>query len=204
MYCPNNIDTASYKDNLVACQTHCERVGANRLTFYPTNLCRCCTASSRLNPDITGKVYTHTGKYMYFPASNWYRNTAFDFPLLLFCKCFAYVHSIVYLENKDYGLDFRLIPQSNQTDCPTKAIYRERFSSCSCGSYCSWDLCRTKVAPTECLVGAGSEWKWDILKNAWVAQIVNGITSYLTFLSIFQFTITLYDKIEIFLFLNNR
>ena len=65
MYCADNIDTASYKDNLVACQTHCVGVGANRLTFYPTNLCRCCTASSRLNPDITGKVYTHTGKDMY-------------------------------------------------------------------------------------------------------------------------------------------
>ena len=110
-------------------------------------------------------------------------------PSLLQYKTFCYVRSPVYLGNREYGLDVRLIPQSNQTDCPTKAIYRERFSSCSCGSYCSWDLCRTKVAPTECLVGTRSVWKWDKLKNAWVAQIVNGIISYLKVFSIFQFQI---------------
>ena len=109
-----------------------------------------------------------------------------DLPLILPCKCFTCVHSIVFLENRDYGLDFRLIPQSNQTDCPTKDIYRERFSSCSCGSYCSWDLCRTKAAPADCLVGTGSQWKWDVLKNAWVAQIVNGITINFKGFSIFR------------------
>ena len=145
-----------------------------------------------------------------------------DLPSLLQYKTFCYVRSPVYLGNREYGLDVRLIPQSNQTDCPTKdiyrerfsscscgsycswdlcrtnapptdcpikTIYRERFSSCSCGSYCSWDLCRTKVAPTECLVGTRSVWKWDKLKNAWVAQIVNGIISYLKVFSIFQFQI---------------
>ena len=81
-------------------------------------------------------------------------------------------------EGTVHELDVRLIPRSKQIDCPLKARYRERFGGCSCGSYCSWDLCRAKVAPSDCLAGTGSVWKWDLLKNAWVAQIVKGIKIY--------------------------
>ena len=61
MYCRDKIE-ASIKDNLVACQPHCEGVGANRVTFFPSNsnFCRCCTASSGLYPYSLGKVYTLT------------------------------------------------------------------------------------------------------------------------------------------------
>ena len=100
-----------------------------------------------------------------------------DLQLSLPYKFVSYVQSFVYLED-GYELEATLIPKSNKIDCHMKARYRERFGGCSCGSYCSWDLCRTNVAPTDCLAGTGGVWKWDISMNAWVAQIVNGITSH--------------------------
>ena len=98
-----------------------------------------------------------------------------DLLLTLPNQCKAYFHSF-FCEATGYELDVRWIPRSKQIDCPLKARYRERFRGCSCGSYCSWDLCRANVAPSDCLAETGSEWKWDLLKNAWVAQIINGIT----------------------------
>ena len=111
------------------------------------------------------------------------------------CLCSSFVYEV-----NGYELDVRLIPQSSQIDCPIKARYRERFGSCSCGSYCSWDLCRAIVAPSDCLAGTGSVWKWDVVKNAWVAQVVNGITIYFKVFSIFQiWWITIKLLLRIFL-----
>ena len=103
--------------------------------------------------------------------------------LQMFCLCSFFVYEV-----NGYELDVRLIPQSRQIDCPIKARYRERFGGCSCGSYCSWDLCRANVAPRDCLAGTGSVWKWDVLKNAWVAQVqvINGITIHFKVFSILQ------------------
>ena len=71
-YCPDAISTSniigisSNKSNsLVDCQRHCNTIGARRLTFYPINHCRCCTASSKLIKSRSGgKVYELGGKYI--------------------------------------------------------------------------------------------------------------------------------------------
>ena len=74
----------------------------------------------------------------------------------------------------DYGLDGSLIPRSFKGYCLSDKIYRERFRTCSCDTHCSWDLCRTFIPPTNCLLGTDSVWKLDNVKNAWVAQNLGG------------------------------
>ena len=76
---------------------------------------------------------------------------------------------------KDYGLNISSIPRSSKENCAIKATYRPRFGVCTCNEHCSWDLCRVSDPPNDCLWGTGSEWQWDDLKNAYVAQIFTGI-----------------------------
>ena len=52
--------------------------------------------------------------------------------------------------------------------------YKEGLGSCSCEDHCGWDLCRLSVAPPECIIGTFSEWQWDYVKKAWVAQVIQG------------------------------
>ena len=54
-------------------------------------------------------------------------------------------------------------------------MYRSRFRVCTCDEHCSWDLCRLLEPLDDCLRGTNSEWQWDDLKNAYVAQIIIGI-----------------------------
>ena len=54
------------------------------------------------------------------------------------------------------ALDPRLIPQSPWSNCAISSKYRARFGVCTCNSHCSWDLCRTIVAPNSCIAGTGS------------------------------------------------
>ena len=79
----------------------------------------------------------------------------------------------------DYGLDVSLIPQSSKDGCSSNKIYRERFGTCSCDTHCSWDLCRSLIPPSDCLLGTDSIWRWDNVKNAWVAQLLEGDTIHL-------------------------
>jgi len=57
-YCHPNIYDER-QDSLIDCQTHCQTIGARRLTFYPDNDdCRCCSPSSELKvSSIGGKIY---------------------------------------------------------------------------------------------------------------------------------------------------
>ena len=79
----------------------------------------------------------------------------------------------------DYGLDVSLIPQFSKDGCSSNKIYRERFGTCSCDTHCSWDLCRSLIPPSDCLLGTDSIWRWDNVKNAWVAQLLEGDTIHL-------------------------
>ena len=76
---------------------------------------------------------------------------------------------------KDYILDVSSIPRASNDECEISAAYRKRFGVCSCNDHCSWDTCRLLEPPEECLLGENSEWKWDNLKNAYVAQIIDGM-----------------------------
>ena len=54
-------------DDLVDCQTHCETVGARKLTFIDNphfgDYCQCCTESSELETGENNEfVYTYQGK----------------------------------------------------------------------------------------------------------------------------------------------
>ena len=70
-YCPDTISKDT-RDSLGDCKTHCETNGANRLTFFPNNYCRCCTASSALLVDDynNGNIYSLKGNYMYLATLN--------------------------------------------------------------------------------------------------------------------------------------
>ena len=74
-------------------------------------------------------------------------------------------------------VDESLIPVASENNCHTYYGYRENASVCSCEPHCSWDLCRLVGHPISCLQGTRSKWQWSRKKNAWVAQIVNGIES---------------------------
>ena len=76
---------------------------------------------------------------------------------------------------KDYILDISLMPRASNDECEVTAAYRTRFGVCSCNDHCSWDACRLSEPPEECLLNKNSEWKWDSLKNAYVAQIIEGM-----------------------------
>ena len=76
-----------------------------------------------------------------------------------------------------YSVNIDLIPRPNSDGCPNRGQYKTSQGldgSCSCEDHCSWDMCRIAVAPTECLKGTYSEWQWDYVKKAWVAQVTQG------------------------------
>ena len=75
---------------------------------------------------------------------------------------------------KDHGVDVSLIPRSSKGNCAEDKIYRTRFGACSCDTHCSWDQCRLFIPPNDCLLDTNSIWKWDNIKNAWVAQLLRG------------------------------
>ena len=66
-------------------------------------------------------------------------------------------------------------PHASNEECEVSAAYRMRFRVCSCNEHCSWDTCRVSEPPEDCLLGANNEWKWDNLKNSYVAQIIDGM-----------------------------
>ena len=88
-----------------------------------------------------------------------------------------------------------MIPRASQVDCfamlAWSKIHRSRFSTCSCDAHCSWDLCRSADPPTECLFATESMWKLDNVKNAWVAQHLEGNIVHLSYvtLEILYFTV---------------
>ena len=73
-----------------------------------------------------------------------------------------------------YSIDVDLIPRSSVDGCPKDTIYKAGVGSCSCEDHCGWDVCRLIDAPLECIIGTNSEWQWDYVKSAWVAQISQG------------------------------
>ena len=79
----------------------------------------------------------------------------------------------------DYSLDVNLIPRSSMNDCPKDSSFRARFGVCTCNDHCSWDLCRTAVAPNDCLKGTNSTWKWDHKQTAWESKYANLCSNYL-------------------------
>ena len=97
-------------------------------------------------------------------------NNNSNFPLM----CFS---------DRDYSLLVSLIPRSYSSTlsshpsfdrCLSNKVQRARFGTCSCDAHCSWDLCRSSYPPSGCLLGTGSIWKSDSIKNAWVAQLLEG------------------------------
>ena len=74
----------------------------------------------------------------------------------------------------DYRLYVSLIPRSSKHDCLPNKVHRERFGTCSCDAHCSWDLCRSSIPPSECLLDTDLTWELDSVKNAWVAQLLRG------------------------------
>ena len=73
-----------------------------------------------------------------------------------------------------YSVDIDLIPHPSTMGCNQKNYYKEGLGGCGCEDHCRWDLCRLDVAPNECLQETFSEWQWDNVKSAWVAQVVEG------------------------------
>ena len=88
--------------------------------------------------------------------------------------------------NKDYDLNVSSIPHAFDVNCEISAGYRTRFGVCTCDDHCSWDLCRLLEPPDDCLLRTNSEWIWDSLKNAYVAQIIEGIFVYLRHRQVFM------------------
>ena len=78
------------------------------------------------------------------------------------------------MKRPDYSVHVDLIPRPNPNQRPKKIEYREGLGSCSCEDHCLWDVCRLVQGPKECLLGSFSEWKWDNIKNGWVAQVILG------------------------------
>ena len=73
-----------------------------------------------------------------------------------------------------YAVDVELIPRSKTNGCPKNTQYKNGLGSCSCEDHCGWDICRLVVAPRGCIEGTYSEWQWDHMKHAWVAQVTLG------------------------------
>lgn len=65
----------------------------------------------------------------------------------------------------------------SQGHCSKDSYYNNEFGTCSCEEHCNWDSCRLTDPPTDCLNGLNSEWKWDYIERAWVAQVIQGINS---------------------------
>ena len=86
-----------------------------------------------------------------------------------------------YFSNKllipatDYRLDSSLIPRPFDGNCLSNNVYRERFGTCGCDIHCSWDLCRSLSPPSDCLLNTESEWKFDSVKDALVAQLLESM-----------------------------
>lgn len=72
------------------------------------------------------------------------------------------------------AIDVDLVPRSNALDCPNNNPYKSDLETCSCEDHCAWDRCRLADAPAECIEGIHSEWKWDYVRNVWVAQVIQG------------------------------
>ena len=77
-----------------------------------------------------------------------------------------------------------LIPRPNSKICPKNTQYKGKETgpsagTCSCEEHCAWDLCRLTIPPGECLQGNKSQWEWDSVKNAWVAQEIQGNNLYI-------------------------
>ena len=88
-YCVNTI-SEDFRDSLGDCKTYCETNGAKRLTFFPNNYCRCCTASSELSvTSANSKIYTLQGNYMYLDTIYWCRKI--DFLLMIDVQIFFLV-----------------------------------------------------------------------------------------------------------------
>ena len=85
-----------------------------------------------------------------------------------------FAYSRISVKGSDYSLDVNKIPHSLKHGCLPNQINRERFGACSCDAHCSWDLCRSSIPPSECLIGTKSTWNLDNVKNAWVAQLLEG------------------------------
>ena len=85
------------------------------------------------------------------------------------CCCIQYI---------DYSVNSDLIPVADEDRCPKNSHYKvineESLGTCTCDSHCNWDVCRLVEPPDECILGSFSEWRWDTVKNGWVAQIVLG------------------------------
>ena len=79
---------------------------------------------------------------------------------------------------KHYSLNVSSIPRASYDYCSRSATYRRGLGVCTCNDHCSWDLCRVSEPPDDCLQGTNSEWQWDNLKNAYVAQIIDGKYAY--------------------------
>ena len=75
--------------------------------------------------------------------------------------------------------------------CLANKIHRARFGTCNCDIHCSWDLCRVLNPPSDCLLGTHSTWKLDNAKNAWVAQLLGGNGTCLSY-NIFEQHLTQY------------
>lgn len=67
-----------------------------------------------------------------------------------------------------------LMPHASSKHCPKNSHYKKSHDTCSCEDHCGWDICRLVNPPDECVEEVFSEWKWDIVKNGWVAQVVIG------------------------------
>ena len=76
--------------------------------------------------------------------------------------------------NSEYSIEVNQIPTPPKDGCPMHTDKKTRVGTCSCEEHCSWDLCRLKEPPDDCLFEARSEWTWDYKKNAWVAQLIKG------------------------------
>lgn len=71
-------------------------------------------------------------------------------------------------------MELDLIPRSEVNECPRNTQYKDGIRTCSCEDHCGWDLCRLVKAPDDCIVGTHSEWQWDHVQTAWVAQVIPG------------------------------
>ena len=86
---------------------------------------------------------------------------------------------ILFLENANGTTLSVLIPRRTKMGRPANTygcsgdVCNDQ-SNCFCEEHCSWDVCRLEEPPNDCLYGTKSIWKWDHLKNAWVAQLLEG------------------------------
>ena len=107
-----------------------------------------------------------------------------------------FAYSRISVKGSDYSLDVNKIPHPPKHGCLRNQIYRERFGTCSCDAHCSWDLCRSSIPPSECLIGTNITWNLDNVKNAWVAQLLEGNNVNLYFRKKIRFHEITYDHMN--------